>query len=201
MSVRIFIIFVFFNVFCAVSAKAQITSTLSRGTPVFIRVVNGDTIYYMNIPELVVRTPRNFRNAAEERQFWRLVYNVKMVYPYANLAGLKLQELNEQYLQIESERDRRTYSRKVEDELKAEFEGELRKLTVTQGRILMRLVDRETGHTTYEIVRDFRGSVQAVFWQAVARVFGSNLRTGYDPTSGEDKMIEQIIRDIDEGWL
>jgi len=197
----ILIIFVFSNVFCAVSSTAQVTSTLSRGTPVMAIVENGDTIYYMSIPELVVRTPRRFRNAAEERQFWRLVQNVRRVYPFAQLAGIKLKELNEQYLQIESERDRRTYARRAEDELRAEFEGELRRLTITQGRILTRLVDRETGYTAYEIVKDFRGSVQAVFWQAVGRVFGHNLRTNFDPTSGEDKIIEQIIREIDEGWL
>ena len=201
MNVRIFIMFVFFYVFCAIPSTAQVTSTLSRGTPVFAKIENGDTIYYMGIPEITIRTSRKFKNAADERQFWRLVHNVKSVYPYARMAGEKLYELNEQYLLIESERDRRTYSRKVEDELRAEFEGELRRLTITQGRILMRLVDRETGHTTYEIVKDFRGSVQAVFWQAVARVFGSNLKTSYDPTSGEDRIIEMIIREIDEGWL
>ena len=198
----IFIIFVFLNICCTVTTTAQVTSTLSNGTPVLAAVDrSGDTIYYMNIPDLNIRSPRKFRNAAEERQFWRLVHNVKSVYPYANLAGVKLQELNEVYLQIDSDRERREFSRKVEEELKAEFEGELRKLTITQGRILMRLVDRETGHTTYDIVKDFRGSVQAVFWQAIARVFGSNLKTGYDPTTGEDKIIELIIREIDAGWL
>ena len=66
---------------------------------------------------------------------------------------------------------------------------------------MLRLVDRETGNTTYEILQDFRGSLQAVFWQAIARVFGSNLKTRYDPSSGEDKIIEQIIAQIEEGSL
>ena len=153
------------------------------------RVEKGDTVYFTKLPDIVVRAPRKFKNAAEERQFWRLVYNVKKTYPYAKMAGQKLHALNEQYLRISSEKERKEYSKRVEEELKAEFEGELRKLTVTQGRILMRLVDRETGNTTYEILKDFRGSASAIFWQAIARVFGSNLKTQYNPSSGEDRTI------------
>jgi len=190
-----------FFIMLGFSSVAQTISSEKSGHIIAYRVENGDTMYYASIPELIIRTPRKFRNAADERQFWRLVANVKRVYPYAQFAGIKMHELNEHYLSINSDRERREYSRKVEEELKAEFEGELRKLSITQGRILMRLVDRETGHTTYEIVRDFRGSVQVVFWQALARVFGHNLRTNYDPSSGEDRMIELIIREIDEGWL
>ena len=199
---RCFIITVFFIFLGAVSSLAQTSvSARKEGTPAAYKVEQGDTVYYMWLRELVIRAPRKFKNAAEERQFWRLVYNVKKVYPYAKMAGRKLHQLNEQYLAIDSEKDRKAYSQKVEEELKAEFEGELRKLSVTQGRILMRLVDRETGNTTYEIVKDFRGSVSAVFWQAIAKVFGSNLKTQFDPSSGEDKMIEQIIYQIEEGSL
>ena len=199
---RNLIIIVFFSLCGAVSTFAQIRSSLSKeSTTVGIKVENGDTVYYMNIQEVVVRGRRKFKSAAEERQFWRLVNNVKKVYPYARLASERLYEMNEQYLQISSEKERKEYSKKVEEQLMAEFEGELRNLTITQGRILMRLVDRETGQTTYEIVKDFRGSVQAVFWQTVARVFGSNLKTNFDPTKGEDKIIEQIINEIEAGWL
>lgn len=165
------------------------------------RVENGDTVYYSRLPEVVIRAPRKFKNAAEERQFWRLVYNVRKVYPYAKLSGQKLHELNQQYLSIKSEKERKTYAKNVEEELKTEFEGELRKLTITQGRILLRLVDRETGNTTFEILKEFRGSAQAFFWQTIARIFGSNLKTQYNPSSGEDKTIEQIIRQIEEGSI
>ena len=173
----------------------------NEGTVMAYRVEQGDTVFYVQLREIVVRAPRKFRNAAEERQFWRLVQNVKRTYPYAKLAGQKLHELNQRYLQIATEKERKEYSKKVEDELKAEFEGELRKLTVTQGRILMRLVDRETGNTTYEILREFRGSLTAVFWQAIAKIFGSDLKTSYDPSSGEDRTIEQIIAQIEEGSI
>ena len=199
---RSYIISLFFILLCISPAMAQ--SRVSAGNDGYVvayRVEQGDTLYYVQLREVVIRAPRKFKNAADERQFWRLVYNVKKVYPYAKLSGKKLHELNERYLEIDSEKDRKAYSKKIEDELKVEFEGELRKLTVTQGRILLRLVDRETGNTTYEILQDFRGSLSAVFWQTIARVFGSNLKTRYDPSSGEDKTIEQIIGQIEEGSI
>jgi len=199
--VRFFIISGFIILCGTVSSMAQVISMKREGTPMAYRVEKGDTVYYHKIPDIVVRAPRKFKSQAEERQFWRLVYNVKRTYPYAKMAGQKLHALNEQYLQITSEKDRKEYSKKVEDELKAEFEGELRKLTVTQGRILLRLVDRETGNTTFEILKEFRGSLSAVFWQAIAKIFGSDLKTRYNPSSGEDKIIEQIIEQIEEGSI
>ena len=198
---RFHIIYIIITFFGAVSSMAQSVSMAREGTPVAYRVENGDTVYYVHLREIVVRAPRKFKSASEERQFWRLVYNVKKTYPYAKLAGKKLHELNEQYLKLPTDKERKAYSKKVEEELQAEFEGELRKLTVSQGRILLRLVDRETGNTTYEILKDFRGSLQAVFWQTIARMFGSNLKTRYDPSSGEDKLIEMIIKEIEEGSL
>ena len=197
-----FLIFSGFLIFFgAISSTAQVISSQKTGTVMAYRVENGDTVYYARIPEVVIRKPRKFKNAAEERQFWRLVYNVKKVYPYAKLSGQKLHELNQNYLAIKTEKERKAYAKKIEDELMAEFEGELRKLTITQGRILLRLVDRETGSTTYEILREFRGSVSAFLWQGVARLFGSNLKTQYNPSSGEDKTIEQIVRQIEEGSI
>ena len=180
---------------------AQVISSAKTGVPLAYRIENGDTVYYVNLHEIVVRAPRKFKSAAEERQFWRLVYNVKKVYPYAKLSGHKLAELNQKYLTITSEKERKAYAKKVEEDLKEEFEGELRKLTITQGRILLRLVDRETGNTTFEILKEFRGSLQAVFWQTIAKIFGSNLKTQYDPSSGEDMTIEKIIYQIEEGSL
>jgi hypothetical protein len=172
-----------------------------EGNLVAFRIENGDTVYYVRLRELVVRAPRKFKSRSEERQFWRLVHNVKKTYPYAKLAGAKLYELNEHYLTLKTDKEKKAYTKQVEKDLMDEFEGELRKLTITQGRILLRLVDRETGNTTYEILKEFRGSFSAFFWQTVAKIFGSNLKTKYDPSSGEDKLIEQIIQEIDEGFM
>jgi hypothetical protein len=197
-NMRFFVCFLFLMPVGLFPSQAQIRH---EGVIVGVTVENGDTVYLAKIPAVEITAKRVFKSKADEKAFWRLVYNVKKAYPYAKLAGMKLQELNERYLELDNERQRKKYAQKVEEELKNEFEGELRKLTISQGRILLRLVDRETGSTTYEIVKDFRGSISAVFWQTVARLFGSNLKTQYDASKGEDKIIEQIIRQIEEGYL
>lgn len=90
--------------------------------------------------------------------------------------------------------------KRAEDELRASFEKELRGLTISQGLILVKLIDRETSHTTYEVLQEFRGAAAAVFWQGLGRLFGYNLRVEYDPI-GEDKMIEEIIQMIEAGAI
>jgi hypothetical protein len=128
------------------------------------------------------------------------VRDLKITYPYAVLARQKLEELNAYYVTLNTERERKAYAKLVEEELKAEFEEDLKKLTITQGRLLIKLIDRETGSTSYELVKELRGSFSAFFWQAVARIFGSNLKTQYDPL-GEDKLIEEILILIQHGYL
>ena len=86
----------------------------------------------------------------------------------------------------------------MEDELREEYEGDLRKLTITQGIILIKLVDRETGDTSYELVKQFRGSFSAFFWQQLARLFGHNLKLQYEPY-GEDYLIEEVVQLIEAG--
>jgi hypothetical protein len=128
------------------------------------------------------------------------VRNVKRVYPYAKLAGVKFQEYSEMLDNIESDAQRRRMTKKIEEQIKDEFEGELRRLTFTQGHILIKLIDRETSHTSYDVLKDFRGTLTAVFWQSFGRIFGYNLKTKYDP-QGEDKLIEEIVRLIEMGAI
>ncbi|MBK7854737.1 MAG: DUF4294 domain-containing protein [Bacteroidetes bacterium] len=90
--------------------------------------------------------------------------------------------------------------KKREDEMKARFDAELKKLTMTQGRILIKLIDRETGNTSYTLVKELRGNLSAFYWQGLAKLFGSNLKTEFD-AQGEDAAIEQICRAIERGEL
>jgi hypothetical protein len=86
----------------------------------------------------------------------------------------------------------------AEKELKAQFEDQLKDLTMNQGRILLKLIDRETGNTSYQLVKDFRGGFQAFMWQGVARLFGNNMKAEYDP-EGEDIIIERAIKLVEAG--
>jgi len=163
-------------------------------------IYQGDTIPYIELPTIRYFAPRIFPNRFEEARYYRLVRNVKRVYPYARLAGIKFQEYSELLEGIESESQKRRVTKEIEQQIKDEFEGELRRLTFTQGHILIKLIDRETKHTSYEVLRDFRGVFSAVFWQSFGRVFGYNLKNQYDPL-GEDRLIEEIVQLIEQGAI
>jgi hypothetical protein len=163
-------------------------------------IIDGDTILMWDLAEVVIYPEPQFSNKRDYRKYKRLIRNVKKVYPYAKLAGEKLEEVNEKMADLETEKERKNYIKEVEAELMDEHEEDLKKLTITQGKILIKLIDRETGDTSYELVEELRGKFSAIFWQALARLFGSNLKTEYDPT-GEDKLIEHIVLMIESGQL
>jgi hypothetical protein len=164
------------------------------------KIIDGDTILVSDLPEVIIYPGYLYKNKWDFWRYRRLVYNVKKAYPYAKLAAEKLEEIDYNLSKIKSEKKQKKYIKEAEDELMDEFEDEVKHLTITQGRILMKLIDRETGDTTYYLLKDLKGNLSAVFWQAVARVFGSNLKTTYDP-DGEDKLIEQIVLMIEAGQL
>lgn len=159
----------------------------------------GDTIPTVVLQAITVAETRIFASKREERKWSRLKRDVAKVYPYSKVAGKKLKDYNEQMVKL-NEKEQKKLLRKAEEEIKNEFEGDIRNMTLNQGRILIKLIDRETGNTSYGLVKDLRGSFKAVFWQSVARIFKANLKAAYDPTKDpEDKMIEEIITSIEDG--
>jgi hypothetical protein len=162
-------------------------------------VVDGDTIPLIQLREVSIYSWKKL-SASEERKLTKLMKNVKIVYPYARLAGIKLEEYKDTLILAPDDRTRRQIMKRVEDELDAEYGQELRDLTVTQGKILIKLVDRETGESTYDLVADLRGEFRAIFYQTFARIFGLNMKIKYDP-EGEDREIENIVRMIESGQL
>jgi hypothetical protein len=101
---------------------------------------------------------------------------------------------------VNTDKERRKFIKSMEDSLWNLYEPELRKMTITQGKLLFKLVDRETSNSTYFWIDSYRGSVSAFFWQGMARLFGTNLKSKYDP-NGEDKLIEQIVTYIEKGYI
>lgn len=160
----------------------------------------GDTIIHKNIPEVIIIPQQEFKNARHERRYNRYVEKVKKVYPYAKLAGEMLQEYEPKYLALNDDRERRRMMKDLEQQLLDEYKDDLKRMTLSEGRILLKLIDRETSKTSYTIIKDFRGGVPAVFWQGIARLFGSDLKAEYDP-AGEDRMLEQIVTMIEIGYL
>jgi hypothetical protein len=108
--------------------------------------------------------------------------------------------VNEALKSIDNEKERKDYLKDVEKDVFAQYEGDMRQMTITQGRLLIKLIDRETQNTSYSLIKDYRGKFSAALWQGIARIFGTNLKEEFD-AYGEDAVIEQIIREIDAGRL
>ena len=161
-------------------------------------IVNGDTVAVVDLSDVYVYTEYVFKNNRQREQWTRIKYNVKKVYPYAILAAAKLKEYDRILEHMPDEKMKKAYLRVCEKDLKNEFEDELKELSINQGRVLMKLIDRETGKTTYEIVKEMRGGFQACMWQAVARIFGNNMKDDYD-ANFEDIMIERAIKIVESG--
>lgn len=163
-------------------------------------ILDGDTIWVADLDEVYIFPTKRFKNRRERRRYTRLIHNVKKAYPWARMAGRKLAEVEIHMATLETEKQQKEYIRVVEKELLGDYKHDLKKLTVTQGRILIKLIDRETGDTSYELVKELRGNLSAALWQALARLFGSNLKSKYD-AGGEDRLIEEIIILIENGQL
>ncbi len=183
----------------ALAQEAQnIMAPPAQGVRLQAIVLGNDTLPYINLGNVDVVTDFVFKDQKLREQWTRTRAYVKKVYPYAILASAKLQEFDRQLAAITNEKERDKYIKKCEKELRAQFETELKGLSVAQGRILMKLIYRETGKTTYDIVKQMRGGFEAGMWQAVARLFGNNMKTTYDARV-EDIMIEKAVRLVETG--
>ncbi len=166
------------------------------------RVDNGDTTILLKLQEVTIFSPLVFESKREKRKFYKLVRHVKKVYPYARLAGIEFRKVESDLDSAESYRERREIAKKVEEKIMARYENELKKLNFTQGRILIKLIDRETKHTSYVILHEMRGRLIAGFWQGLGKLFGYNLKDGYDPENNEyDHDIETIVQMIEAGVI
>jgi hypothetical protein len=163
-------------------------------------VVDGDTLPYYQLREFEVISKQIFKSKREEERYRRLVYNVRKVYPYAKMAGERYRYYDHILAQEKNERKKAQLMKQAEKDIKRQFEKELRNLTITQGKILVKLLDRETSHSAFVLVKDLRNSFQAYLYQGVGRLFGYNLKTKYAP-NGADRDIEIIVRRIESGNL
>jgi hypothetical protein len=164
------------------------------------QVVDGDTIPVVELRESQVEArwkPMSRRQAA---RYDKLTRNVVKVYPYAKITGDLLREYEHDLSVIRRSNDQDLYIKLAEAELRAEFEAEVKDLTISQGKALVKLIDRETGKTSYELVKELRGSFTAFVWQGLARIFGQDLRSTYD-AEGEDHLMELVVQRIERGEL
>lgn len=191
------------SVFCLASWGLWAQGDSGQGAvPVLLPsvILDGDTVAHIKIQEVVKRGKRRFRSNREMQQYYRLIRNLKITYPYAQIAKNKLYEMDAHIRTLHSQREVDAYIKQTEREMRAEFEKKLMRLTISQGKMLIKLIDRETGRSSFELVKELKGGFSAGFWQGVARLFGSNLKSRFNP-NGEDKVLSDLIYLYEQGLL
>lgn len=163
-------------------------------------IEGNDTLIHKNIGEVRVFPQRKFKNQRQRRRYSRYIQKVKKVYPLAVEARDLLAKYEPEYDALDNRRDRRKLMKNLEKELLAKHKEELKRWSISDGRILLKLINRETNRTPYSLIKDFRGDFSAVFWQGIARIFSNNLKSGYDAEE-EDRILEEIVSLIEAGYL
>ncbi len=162
-----------------------------------------DSIPVIDLPDLTIEGDRLKKRAdmrREERRMTedeRLKHNVRLLYPFAYDASLIMKRIDAELGPDAKRKNRKAYMARLEKDLFKKYENRLRMLSVNQGRILVKLIDRQTGDTVFDIIKEYRSGTTAVFWQLVAKLFGNNLKTQYDPT--KEAAIEAVCVAIENG--
>ncbi len=157
-------------------------------------VIDGDSIPVVNLKPIAV-IERRFKDAADRYAFMRLKRNIIKVMPYARKAVKLMNQIEEATNDMSRRRQKKKYIRALEDELKVEFEDQLKNLTVSQGKVLLKLVERESDRTTHDLIKNYKSGVSAFFWQQLGKRYGYDLKEGYAPDNHPD--MELIISNLE----
>lgn len=163
-------------------------------------VYEGDTIPWVQLPTVHVFKPLKFKNDKERAEYYKLVRNVKRVYPIAREINRTILETYEYLQTLPNEKARQRHIKNVEKGLKEQYTPRMKKLSFTQGKLLIKLVDRQSNQTSYDLVKAFMGPFKAGFYQTFAALFGASLKKEYDPT-GDDKLTERVVILVESGQI
>lgn len=159
-------------------------------------VVDKDTFAFTYLPDYILTAKLPPGALRRREEMTRLKYNVQKVYPYAVIAAEVLKDVDVSLARLPDKGARKAYLKTVEAELNRRFKGELKNMTITQGQILVKLINRQTGKNCFSIIREMKGGFNAFVWQGVALLFSNNLKREYDPQD-RDRDIENIVRDLE----
>ena len=176
------------------------------GDPTFVptvkvgkALVDGDSIQYMELSNVYVYPEPTFKNKRQQQAYMRLVRNVKKVLPLAKQVRQIIIETAE-FTETLPENERKEHLKRVEASIVKEYKPQMKKLTFSQGKLLIKLVDRECNSTAYEAMQAFIGPVRSGMWQAFAWMFGASLKKGYDP-DGVDRLTERVVLMVEAGQI
>ena len=163
-------------------------------------IYEGDTIPCVQLPTVYIFKPLKFKNDKERMEYYRLVRNVKKVYPIAREINRTILETYEYLQTLPNEKARQKHIKRVEKGLKDQYTPRMKKLSFAQGKLLIKLVDRQSNQTSFDLVKAFMGPFKAGFYQTFAALFGASLKKEYDP-NGEDKLTERVVILVENGQI
>ncbi|WP_321478822.1 DUF4294 domain-containing protein [uncultured Bacteroides sp.] len=196
LNILIISLFILLNCF---SIKAQKNNN-STSYLVPVCVYKGDTIPWIQLPQVYIFKPLKFKNDKEKRNYYRLVYNIKKTLPISKEINKAIIETYEYIETLPNEKAKQKHIKRVEKGLKEQYTARMKKLSFKQGKLLIKLIDRQSNQTSYEIVKAFMGPFKAGLYQAFAGLFGASLRKQYDP-QGKDKLIERVVLLVESGQI
>lgn len=176
------LVFLFLSLL-AFSSQAQVVTRAE--------VVDGDTIPSIYFKQVTVVEKMSPKMRQRLRQESKLIRDVKITMPYAKALAYEMREINETVSVLSTDKEKNSYLKEKEKDLKKRFEGDLKKLTFRQGKLLLKLVDRETGNAAYFLLKEYKNGTSAFFWQGVASIFGMDLKERYDPA--KEPVLEAVI--------
>ena len=165
-----------------------------------LQVKNNDTFYLARMHDIYVYPKLVFRNKQQERFYWKTVRDVKKTLPFAKLLAQEMVFADQQLAMIPDKKMRKRWWKDHEKYLFKKYEQDFRKMTASQGQMLMKLMDRESDRTSYEIIKHYRGKASANFWQFIAKLFKNDLKEGYD-AEDKDRIVERVINLVEAGQL
>ena len=165
-----------------------------------LQVKDNDTFYLAHMHNIYVYPKLKFSNKQQERFYWKTVRDVKKTLPFAKLLTQEMIFADKQLTKITDQKKRKQWWKKYEKYLFKKYEQDFRKMTASQGQMLMKLMDRESDRTSYEIIKHYRGKASANFWQFIAKLFKNDLKEGYD-AEDKDRIVERVINLVEAGQL
>ena len=184
---------------CSLRLQAQEKQSIN-GYLVPMYIYNVDTIPCVELRTVYIFRPLKFKNEKERQEYYRLIRNVKKVYPISREINQAIIETYEYLQTLPNEKARQKHIKRVEKGLKDQYTPRMKKLSFAQGKLLIKLIDRQSNSTSYELVKAFMGPFKAGFYQTFAALFGASLKKEYDP-QGEDKLTERVVLMVENGQI
>ncbi|WP_106831662.1 DUF4294 domain-containing protein [Parabacteroides pacaensis] len=185
--------------FTGIGQKKVKINTLPKGYQ-HAYVEGGDTIPVVALREVVIFPPMKFKNKKQQEKYTKLVRDVKKTLPYAKMVYATLIETYEYIETLPTEKEKEEHLKRMEKELFKEYKPELKKLTLSQGKLLIKLIDRECNQSSYNLVKAYLGTFRAGFWNFFAGMFGASLKSEYDP-KGKDAQTERVVILVERGLI